>query len=78
MDKKIIAYIIIGVLLLILILSTFNIINLNFKKSNSNGSENYANLPEKCRLPAGQDIEAWKEHLGHHAETQDCLEYFIK
>ena len=75
MDKKIIAYILVGILLLILILSSFNIINLNFKKSNSD-SENYANLPEKCRPPAGQDIEAWKEHLGHHAETQDCLKYF--
>ena len=34
------------------------------------------NIPEKCQLPAGQDINAWKEHLGHHAETQDCLQYF--
>lgn len=33
-------------------------------------------IPEKCRLPAGQDLASWKEHLGHHAETQDCLQYF--
>ena len=33
-------------------------------------------IPEKCRLPAGQDVEAWKEHLGHHEETKECLKYF--
>ena len=34
------------------------------------------NIPEKCQVPAGQDVNSWKEHLGHHAETQDCLKYF--
>ena len=36
----------------------------------------YNNIPEECRPAAGQDITAWKEHLGHHAETRDCLKYF--
>ncbi len=36
----------------------------------------YADLPKKCRVPAGQDVNSWKEHLGHHAETRDCLKYF--
>ena len=37
---------------------------------------NYENIPEKCKLQAGYDIDSWKEHLGHHTETQECLKYF--
>ena len=33
-------------------------------------------IPEKCRVPAGQDVNSWKEHLGHHAETKECLKYY--
>ena len=33
-------------------------------------------IPEKCRLPAGQDVTSWKEHLGHHEDTKECLKYF--
>lgn len=44
--------------------------------ANTQTDSKYADLPEKCRVPAGQDIASWKEHLGHHAETQDCLKYF--
>jgi len=36
----------------------------------------YDDIPDKCKLPKGQDVDSWKEHLGHHAETQDCLQYF--
>ena len=39
-------------------------------------SNDNARMPEKCKLPAGQDVDSWKEHLRHHAETQDCLQYF--
>ncbi len=46
--------------------------NINTQVSNIDNSK----LPEKCRVPAGQDIDSWVEHLGHHTETQDCLEYF--
>ena len=34
------------------------------------------NIPENCRPPAGQDIASWKEHLGHHEDTKECLKYF--
>ena len=47
--------------------------------SSTNGnavSEEDSGMPEKCKVPAGQDINSWKEHLGHHAETQECLKYF--
>ena len=72
MNKKIIAYIVIGIIILLLLFSSFGMIKFN---SNTN-SGNYGNMPEKCQPPAGQDIESWKEHLGHHAETKECLEYF--
>ena len=39
-------------------------------------SEEDSGMPEKCKVPSGQDINSWKEHLGHHAETQECLKYF--
>ena len=44
--------------------------------ANTQTDSKYADLPEKCRPPAGQDVNSWKEHLGHHAETRDCLKYF--
>jgi len=69
-NKKIIVYIVIGLIVFLLILSSFSMINFN---SNTSGN---SNMPEKCRKPEGQDIESWKEHLGHHAETQECLKYF--
>lgn len=37
---------------------------------------NLGKMPEKCKLPSGQNIESWKEHLGHHSETKECLQYF--
>ena len=71
MNKKIIAYIAVAAIILFLFLSSFGMI-----KFNSNTSGGNSNMPEKCRKPEGQSLEAWKEHLGHHAETQECLQYF--
>ncbi len=71
-----------GIVIAVVILLLFLSFGLRIAKSGSTGAggsssaDNYASLPEKCRPPAGQDITAWKEHLGHHAETQDCLQYF--
>ena len=75
MDKKIIAYIMIGIIILLLILSSFGVLNFNSGRV-STGNNDYSNLPQECRPPAGQDIEAWKEHLGHHQNTLYCLEYY--
>lgn len=67
---------------LIVVLSLLLLTNLGFKITrNNNGSGSNSNgysgnIPEKCRVPAGQDLESWKEHLGHHADTQECLKYF--
>ena len=72
------------VVLLLLIVSTFGMFFINGKTSAKNNNnelvsardDKYSNLSEKCRPPNGQDIDSWKEHLGHHAETRDCLKYF--
>jgi len=68
------------VILLLLLVGTFGMFILGSSDSNM-GSVAQAggasgDMPEKCRLPAGQDVDSWKEHLGHHSETQDCLKYF--
>ena len=39
-------------------------------------SDDSGTIPEKCKTPAGQDVNSWKEHLGHHAETKECLKYY--
>jgi len=44
--------------------------------SSSNSQLQYQNMPKKCRLPTGQDVNSWKEHLGHHEDTKECLKYF--
>jgi hypothetical protein len=79
MDNKIIIYTIAILFVLLLGLVSTGFIKISFgEKTNDNSasSGSYANIPEKCRPPAGQDIASWKEHLSHHAETQDCLKYF--
>lgn len=48
----------------------------NQESAKSTSPESSQDIPEKCRLPAGQDVNSWKEHLGHHADTQECLQYF--
>ncbi len=70
--------IVVGIAIVVLVISLVVFFNLNFNTATKSVgiSGNYGNLPEKCRPPAGQDIESWKQHLGHHAETQDCLQYF--
>jgi len=36
-------------------------------------------IPVDCRLPDySNDVVGWAEHMGHHAETQFCLEYYTE
>jgi len=77
---KAILYWLLIALVLLLLLASFGVINFNFGKTTgatgNTASGEYGNIPEKCRPPSGESISAWKEHLGHHAETQECLKYF--
>lgn len=67
-------YIYIGIGIIIAILLLFAI-NLGFAKKASLSGANVS-MPEECKVPVGQDVQAWKEHLGHHANTQYCLQYY--
>ena len=71
---------VIGILLLLLV-GTFGMFllksspnNIGFVAAQSDSIS--GDIPEKCRLPAGQDVTSWKEHLGHHEDTKECLKYF--
>ena len=78
-DGRVIIYGILIIVILLLLLVSFGVINLNFGKTTGTGNtanSEYGNMPEKCRPPSGESISAWKEHLGHHADTQECLSYF--
>ena len=76
-NGKAVIYGILITIILLLLLTSFGVINLNFGKATGNtASGEYSNIPEKCRPPSGESIMSWKEHLGHHADTQECLKYF--
>lgn len=80
------------VILLLLLGSTFGMFFMDKKSNTSSSKpiveykgvsglnvqteSNLGEMPEKCKLPSGQNLESWKEHLGHHSETKECLQYF--
>ena len=80
MDWKSFVYGVLTVFVLLLAIISFgyaHIGNVSAIGGNVVGSgDSLSNIPEKCRVPSGQDVSSWKEHLGHHAETKDCLKYF--
>lgn len=64
------------ILVVILLLSvSLGVFDLSKNKTQSVSKET-GGIPEKCQIPEGEEIDSWKEHLGHHAETKDCLKYF--
>ena len=68
MDKKIILYIIIGLVILgLLVMTFFPGIILAWTDSSKTGTG-------KCNPAPGYTEEAWKEHMGHHPNIyKDCL-----
>ncbi len=78
MDWKSFMYGVMSILLVIMILASFGFFHIGAfaQKAVATGNIVSGNMPEKCKPPAGQDLESWKEHLGHHAETRDCLKYY--
>lgn len=68
MNKRIVLYIICGLLITGLLVMTFfpNVIYV-FRDSGSDGG----NI---CTLPPGQTEESWKEHMSHHPNIYgECL-----
>ncbi|MCR4284818.1 MAG: hypothetical protein NUV97_02105 [archaeon] len=68
MNKNIILYVLLGIILLAVILMTFfpNIIYV-IKDSGKTGVD-------KCNPPEGQTLEQWNEHMSHHPSMyKECL-----
>jgi len=78
MEIKSFFYGVFSVSLLFLVVASFGFVHIGViqEQLSISGNAVNGNIPEKCQLPAGQDLASWKEHLGHHAETKDCLKYF--
>lgn len=72
------AYGVMSILLLVLILWSFGLFHIGPLAPGAAITRNTisGDMPEKCKVPAGQDLTSWKEHLGHHAETRECLAYY--
>ncbi len=78
MDWKSFVFGMMSIVLLVLVLISFGIVHLGSSAQGYlvSGSAVDGNMPEKCKVPPGQDAQKWKEHLGHHADTRDCLNYY--
>lgn len=76
MDKETIIIIAVIALVVVAVLYSTGIVSINLRNKAGNVGGSSGNMPEECKVPAGQDVNSWKEHLGHHAETKDCLKYF--
>ena len=79
MDWKSFIYGVLTMSILLLAMASFGFAHVG-KLNSVNGEAVFSgsseSIPEKCQVPAGQDLASWKEHLGHHAETKECLQYF--
>ena len=71
MDKRIILYVIIGMLILgLLVLTFFPGLIQAFKDSGFSGSS----VADKCKPEPGYTEESWREHMGHHPNIyRECL-----
>ncbi|MBS3079987.1 hypothetical protein J4221_00790 [Candidatus Pacearchaeota archaeon] len=68
MDKKIILYILVGLLLLLILVMTFFPNAIYAFKDSVNSRE------DKCQAPPGQTEEEWREHMSHHPDLyKQCL-----
>jgi hypothetical protein len=72
MNKKIVLYIIIGIVVLVLVFFTlFPGMIHAFKDSRVTGNL----VEDKCEPAPGYDEEAWREHMSHHPNIyKECLE----
>ena len=73
MDKKILLYIALGLVILVLLVFTFfpNVIYV-FRDSGIVG--NSVSVQYKCTLPQGVSKEDWQTHMSHHPDIyKECL-----
>jgi hypothetical protein len=73
MDKKIILYVIMGLLVLGLLLLTF-FPGIIYAIKDSGIVGNSVDAADKCSPAPGYTEESWREHMGHHPEIyRECL-----
>lgn len=67
-----------GVLIILVVGLTFYSFGYRITKLGESGAggNSLGSVPVECQPPPGQDLQSWKEHLGHHQETKYCLQYF--
>lgn len=68
MNKKILLYVLVGIIVLGIVIMTFfpNIVYV-FKDAGKTGNS-------ICNPPAGTSLEQWREHMGHHPDIyKNCL-----
>jgi len=77
LNKKTLVYAGAILILFLLLGSAFSGFLMNRTDSSSvNSKVSSSDIPKKCVLPEGKGLEEWKEHLGHHADLQECFKYF--
>ena len=82
MKNKTLAYVGIGFFVLILIGGLFVGLGMNGNAVEENNNVDLSKyrseeIPEECQLPSYEnDVNNWKEHLGHHENTWYCLDYY--
>ena len=74
-DGKVVIYGIVIVLVLVLVFVSLNIKFLVYKNQQKD-LKSEDNIPSKCKIPYGEDVKSWKEHLSHHSDLEECLKYF--
>ncbi len=81
MKNKILGYIGVGFFVLILLGSLFvgfgGMTGKTVEEEDDLSYYRSEEIPEDCRLPDyDNDVNKWKEHLGHHENTLYCLDYY--
>ena len=63
MDWKSFVYGIFTMLIVLLAITSFGFAHIGNNYPENVATASTGDIPQKCQVPAGQDIESWKEHF---------------
>lgn len=73
MNKKILLYILLGIVVLALVLFTL-FPNMIYLVKDSGFTGNAVSQEDKCTPPTGVSLEEWQTHMSHHPNIyKECL-----
>ncbi|MFH1325372.1 MAG: hypothetical protein ABIH49_01205 [archaeon] len=73
MNKKILIYAALGILILVLLVFTF-FPNMTYAIKDFNRQGSLGSNDDICSPPAGTSMEEWRTHMGHHPDIyKECL-----